>query len=365
MKKLYIFISLLIGLFILFIYVVFSPKKYVITYNINDIVITEEYQKDNKEYFYTINYNNQDYPLYLNKKYTRKRKHIKSVISVEEENETCLKINLSNEKYYICSKNGTLLAQNVISNRMKEKLELNTVEENVLDTYHGISIYNNELRFFIWNYKGFYQLYDQNTELDKIFDKDNYQNNLTFQTDKYLIFPDYDSDYYFTKLYVYDIRKHFLTSILSDFEISYESFFLGYYKNKVYLVDKKNKFEYEIDLKKEKFNIISKDNTCKIIENNEWKNISLTKVINQEIIFSSKNIYHYYLKDNTLYLDINNYTIKVSNLNIKQIVRMDNNKVYYLSNNKLYSYEYLKEEQLLLKYSEWDFNYSNHIFIFE
>ena len=92
--------------------------------------------------------------------------------------------------------------------------------------------------------------------------------------------------------------------------------------------------------------------------------MTLTKLINNELKFTNNSIINYKLEDNTLYLIIDNKKIKISNENIKQIIHTNSNIVYYLSENKLYSYEYLKDETLLLKYDEWNFNYNNHIFIF-
>ena len=365
MKKLYTVIFIISILFIIFLIVILSPKNYVLNYVINDIKITEEYQKDNHGYLYILNSEEIDYPIFLPKKYTRKRKHITTIEKYEEKDGTCLIVNISGEKKSICSQKGNLIDANTTSSAMKKLIGYDSKKPEVQSTYQNISIYNKSNRFLIWNYKGFYSIPDLDEDLNKFFNKDNYQNSLTYQSNNLLFFPDYDSEYFFTKLYVYDINKKTLKSIISDFEISYESFFLGVYKNKAYLVDKKNKFEYEIDLKKSKFNIISKENTCRILENNVWKNESLTKVINQEIKFSNKEIYNYYLDNSTLYLTIDNYPIIISNLKVKQIVKSNGSKVYYLSEDKLYSYDYLKNEELLLKYPEWNFNYSNHIFIFD
>ena len=250
------------------------------------------------------------------------------------------------------------------SSFIEKYYNIKPTESKELSTYNKISIYNLKHDYLVWNYKGYYQiLKDDNKSLD-IFKKDNYKNYLSYQTEKYLIFPDYDSEYYFKKIYFYNIEDKILNNITFDNEISYDTYYLGNIDNKVYFIDKKNKCEYELNLKKKTLKIVSKNDYGIIYNNGIWEDATLTKLINNELKFTNNSIINYKLEDNTLYLIIDNKKIKISNENIKQIIHTNSNIVYYLSENKLYSYEYLKDETLLLKYDEWNFNYNNHIFIF-
>ena len=365
MKKLYILISIISLTFIAFLIVVFIPKNYELNYKINDCAISESYLKNDNSYLFLIKYQNVEYPLLINNKYSHKRKLIKNIKINKEEPEICLDIIINNNIYYICSNNNELKMLHTMSNEFLKKhynMENNEIKE--IQNYNNISIYNLDYKYYIWNYKGFYYISNKNTEELNIFTKDNYKNYLTYQTNNYLIYPDYDSEYYFKKIYIYNISKNIEYTIYIEDEISFDSYYLGDVNNKVYFIDKKNKKEYEIDLKKKYIKQISKDNIGYIYENNTLKETSLNKIINNEIVFANQNIIHYLLEENTLYILINNQKIKVSNNKVKQIIYQNNNEIYYLSDNKVYTYNYLSNENLLLKYDEWNFNYNNHIFIF-
>jgi hypothetical protein len=364
MKKFYILISTITIIFIIFLITLFTPKDYKLNYQINNYNIEEAYQKDQNGYSFIITYNNVDYPLFINTKYSRKRKIITKVSTQEENEEICLTIEALNESYYICSNNGTIKTLNTMSDTFLNKYFSQNSLENKILTYKNIDIYNLENNYLIWNYKGFYHISNEEEENLNIFQNDNYQNNLSYQTTKYLIFPDYDSSYYFQKLYIYNAEDNILNDINFDEEISYDSYFLGDLNDKVYLLDKKNKVEYEINLKKFEIKKISKDNQAKYYNKNDWEDISLTKLVNNELTFEFNQIFEYSLENSTLYLNLNGSKIQISNQKVNQIIYSNSSKVYYLVDNKLYSYEYHKNEQLLLKYDEWNFNSSNHIFIF-
>ena len=78
--------------------------------------------------------------------------------------------------------------------------------------------------------------------------------------------------------------------------------------------------------------------------------------------FSYKSNYHYILEDNNLYLKYKDIKTLVSN-NITSIVRISNGDIFYLKEDKLYHYNNIKGESLLLSYFEWNFNYNNMIYI--
>ena len=124
-------------------------------------------------------------------------------------------------------------------------------------------------------------------------------------------------------------------------------------------------FEYDNNFK-EKIPINFKENGNWDLRcyKNKKEEINIIYLMNgKNTLYKIKND-NYILEDNTLYLEILNYKIKVSDKKVKQIVYTSGKKVFYLSEDKLYQYEYLNNEELLLKNEEWNFNYNNHIFIF-
>ena len=71
------------------------------------------------------------------------------------------------------------------------------------------------------------------------------------------------------------------------------------------------------------------------------------------------------LENNTLYMYIDNYKLQISKRNISKIVKYNNLDVYYLSKDILYYYNPFIGEMPLLRYSEWQFNNQNMVFIFD
>ncbi len=141
------------------------------------------------------------------------------------------------------------------------------------------------------------------------------------------------------------------------------SYFLGTHNNKLYLLDPKYKNEYEIDPNKKEITMISKDGNGIYYDKEEVKT-SLNKLIKEKLVFSTYNLYNYNIEDNKLILKINGQNILVSDDKIDNIVKIDNEKVYYLSDGTLYKYTFGKQVQKIISNTEWKFNSANQIFIF-
>lgn len=365
MKKIIIIISTILLLFLSYILVLIIPKNYKLIYQKKDYQITEQYIKDEKKYFFEVKYKSINYPLLISKDYSKKRKLISSIEVKELNKERCLNIKIDKQSYTICSNDNNLKALNTMTSEYLTKYyKIGKQEFKKIDSYKKIDIYNNDDKYFIWNYKGFYLIDSNNHKKIDILKKDNYKNYLTYQAKNYLIIPNYDEEYYFTKIYLLNTYNYKVENIKLENEVSMDTYFLGEYHDKVYFIDKKNKLEYELNLKNKKVKIVSNDNYALYYNGKEFINISINKLINKEEKFLNNNIYNYILDNNTLYLIIDDYKIKVSNLKVNKIIKIANDKVYYLSNNSLYEYKYNGNETKLLDYNEWIFNNNNHIFIF-
>ena len=67
---------------------------------------------------------------------------------------------------------------------------------------------------------------------------------------------DYDNKYEFNKFYLIDIKKGKKETITSNQSISIDSYVQGSYKNDIYLFDKNNKIQYQINIKTKSFSLI-------------------------------------------------------------------------------------------------------------
>lgn len=330
-----------------------KSKDYVLEYAINSYKIKEQYHKDKKVYYINIYNDDTDYAFYLMKKYSNARKIVKD-INVEVKDEyTCVKPIISNyELNAICQKDKVYYV---------EKFTVN--EEKKLETSNSIDIYDKNFTYYIWNGYGLENILTKK-KID-IFKEEHYDNILSYKTDDLIIFANYDEERTFTKFYVFNTTNEKIFTILSDDEISYDSYYLGIVKNKLYLFDKKNMHEYAINLKKLTVEKIDKDNIGQYYDNG-FKKVELSKFKYNDLTFKKQNIINYGLENNILSkeYDNSNNKIIVTPLNVKDIIFYDDDIIYYLSDSSLYAYTEEKGNQLLLQNFEWKFSYLNRIFIF-
>lgn len=357
MKKLYLLITLLIISFVSFILILYIPKNYSIMYKIKKYQVQENYVNNKELYKIFINYNDKTFPFIIDKEYTKNRKIVQDVNVKKKSESICLIIKVFKNKYYSCYENDQLIDYNLLSYRDNDE---------VINQYNKTKIYNyNKLKFYIWNYHGYDYISGDKNQSIKILHKDEYDNFLAYQFQNYLIIPNYDSNYYFTELFIINNSNLEISNFNLNNEISFSTVILGDYKNDIYLLDKKNKVQYKINPKKHTTKVVGLlDKDGIIYQNGKLKNVSLNKIINNNLKFSNILRYNYYLDNHKLYLKISDYKILLSNKDIKEIIKIDNEKVYYLSNSTLYVYSPQSGEIKLLENNEWNFNYKNKIFIF-
>ncbi len=369
MKKIYVFISFFLIPFIIFIFILFSPRDYETIYNINSYKIKESYSLKNKMYKIVVTYNNLDYPLTFTNKYTKNRKIVENITSLTNDEENCLSIIINKETHPVCYSDGKLADYRMMSNLITDnyKLLIKGFSNNVIKKYNNINVYNYyNKKFFIWNYKGYDYISQNQTKTLNLLSEDDYNNQLVYKNDKYILTPNYDEKYYFTKFLVIDSKKLELFDFELDNEISYSTYYLGEIKNNIYLVDKKNKKQYKININKNTIKTIGTENKKGTIYiNKKWEEISLNKLVNEEYKFPVIIKYDYQLINNKLYLIIDDYRILLSKNNVKDIIYINYDEVYYIVEDTLYVYTPKDGEVKLIENNEWNFNYDNKIMIFD
>ena len=94
----------------------------------------------------------------------------------------------------------------------------------------------------------------------------------------------------------------------------------------------------------------------------KWEKVTNQKLKNNRLSFYNTEYYNYTLKDTKLYGTFKKDYL-VTNKDVSKIVKVDNLDIYYISKDTLYYFNPLYGEKPLLKYSEWEFNNTNMIFI--
>lgn len=354
MKKHVVLLITLILLFSIFIYFYFRESSYELEYNIDGLDIIEKYDKDLKAYYFNIEYQENNYELVSLDKYTTKRRLINSVEISEKEQETCFsfqttKINL----YDICTNNDSYYVSTA-NNKAKFK---------TTDTYKNIDISQlDDKTYLLWNYHDFIYLNNTTKKTLKLFSKDVYNMPLIYAFDNYLLVPDYEQEYIFDEIYLINTKNAKITDINLRFDVYFNSYFLGNDKNNVYLYDLKENQEFYIDLNKKE---IYKTNN-KILIDREWQDVSNQNFQKNKPTFSESKSIYFSLENEKIYLSIPDGQDKtlISNREVTELVYNEGLTVYYISEDVLYKNNPYTGEEAILKYSEWNFNYQNMIFIF-
>ena len=363
MNKINRLLLVIASLFIIFIYVYITPKNYELKYKVNNITVKETYNKEDKYYLFEYTHKNNRYKSVIYNDYTKSRKLIKEIKIVNIDNSTCI-VPLSKELSVrpLCSNASQNISYHLIENA-ENKLDESYFEKikPINEKYKNISInYLNDRAFIIWYYNGMHIINKDSKKSISLFDKDVYEIDLAAILNNYFIIPNYDDEYYFDLVYLYDIEKDKKITWELNKTISFDSYVMGGLDNSLYLFDKKQKIEYELVPHKKKLRKV----TPKVLKNGIFHNISSNKLLNNKEVFSYNYPVCFELKDNKLYKVIDDYKELISKNDVTFLVHQDKNEVYYLVGDSLYMYNDIYGEVKLMSNFEWNFNYENLIFVY-
>jgi len=364
----------------------FDSISYKIKVDDNKIKVKEIVNKDN--YYIEIKTDKNIYPIRIHNDIMKKRKIVKDIYLYKDKNIECILpiINdellidmmcykdellydyhaLVGENYSLDKYVNSIKIYNINNFKNKEinKKTIGTVKYNIFNNFNNIVA--------ITTYKGLII----NEEEINIFKKDIYNNNLSVFIDKYYIIADYEKKYSFNNFYIVNLDNKKIAKLESKNDISYDSYIQGIVDDKIYLYDKDNENQYEINIKENKIKIVSSNNYIKYYNNKKWEKMNKTKA-NKEIYFDYEtldndftsydyveevdNYYYLYKKDGISYklyrVDKNNiniykYIIDVPTTNIY----FKDNYLYYVYKDKLYYYSDSTGLKIILENSELEFN---------
>ena len=376
MKKKYRLKKSVISVLVIFIFLIFliifssltKSKSYSVEYNIYEYEISENYDKEKELYYFEITKDKQVYSTTYQSKYLKEKKIIKDIKEYSDEDYKCLVIGSSLIKSYpLCSYKNNIIDYHLVSEALQKKLseyykKPSTIEKNI----GHYELYNTENDLLIWSYKGFNYIKNGEENFIKLFEEDIYEIPLATKINNYLFIPDYEQKYNFNKVYIINLDNLKVKTWKLKYDISFDSYIVGTNDLSIYLIDKKNKIEYELVPEKQKMRILAKGNKQGIIYNKGIiQKESMTKLSTKNYKFTYDYVYNYYLEKQNLYLsylDNANKTL-ISNKEIKELVSIQNDNVFYLVEDTLYRYNLKYGEVKIIKYPEWNINYKNLIFI--
>lgn len=354
MKKNIIFVLGFIFIFFIYQLVVNHPKDYGLIYNINSYNIKESYSKKDKAYYLNIYDDSTNYSFFLKRKYSKKRKLLENIDIYTDDEKTCVKPIVKNETFqYVCNKDNDyfMYLSNSLIESDKEKID-------------SIEVYNKDFTYYIFDGYGVKNVVTK--KKIHFFNNEHYENALSYKGDNFILFANYDDERVFNKFYLIDKESEDYFEIVNEnYEISYDSYFLGMVKNKVYLFDKKNMKEYSIDIKKRVIKLISKGDKG-LFYDLGFDEILLSKLKYETNLFNTGSLVDYVINNSTLYKKYNNSVnrIKITDYSVKTIVSASDEEIFYISDDSLYSYNDTSGNTLLLTNFDWKFNYKNNIYVF-
>ena len=357
-------IILIIALVLFFL---FRRKDYTVTYSVNDYEITESYHKEEDYYSFIIKKGETERFAIVYNQHFSSKKNIDQITEYQTETESCITISSNKVRIEpLCTKEETQISYHLVSDEMKEKLGVTseTKEDTILTTYNNINVYHyRNHNYYIWNYRGFYHINENTTENIQLFDKDIYNPTLITQVNDILVIPDYNADYYFDKVILLDMNTGRTTTWTLETSIYFDSAVLGVYQGDLYIIDKHEKTEWQLNIAKQKQERVGTEQKGGKIYDHEWTNVTMNRLLYQENTFKGTTILEYNIKEGGLYAIFDNHQMKIRESAPSKILSNTDNTVYYLVNDNVYSYNKEEGEKLLLNYFEWNFNSENVIFI--
>lgn len=347
MKKL---VALVLFIFLLFIsYYLMSrrPHNYEVDYVLGGYNVNESYNKAKKIYTFKIGIGDEEYLLNIKNDYMVNKKIITSV--TKKDNCITIDSKLINN-YSICKNDGSYYTD-FYSNKSNNKKS---------ETFEGIDIYDlNNHTYLLWNYNKLIALTNKNYSKISLFNDDLYNLDLYYQLDNYLIVPNYDEKYSFSSLYMVNAKTFKTNKVYLNIDLYYDSYFVGNYKDDIYLYDHKKETLYRIN----PFKKTIVKNKYEYFDDNKWINSNKKDFKNEKVYFNMTKDFYYGIDNKKLIYYTPSYEVNVTNINVDYLVRSDEKEAFFISNGILYYVNIYDNIYKVLGYKEWNYNKGN-IFIF-
>ena len=381
-KNLLIFLLVFIGLKqVIFMF----DKGHNINYNIGNFNIKEIYTSNDNNYYFKIKSDKLSINFQIKENYNKSEKIIKKLHYKKIDDYKCL-FPLFKENRQLtdimCLKDNIIYYANTLNNKnIQNYFKKKGYKNKYKDKAKQISITNTQSIYkenitkntyiAIETYKGLKLFNGKETEV-KIFENDVYKKPISIFTDKYYLVADYNSEYTFNKMHLVNIINGEKITIRSYDDISFDSYIMGEVDGKIYMFDKENNKQYEIDLEEKMINHIGNKNNIKYY-NGKWTTITLNEAKSEKKFTSFKeiegyekvdkvnNYYYFYKKDNNTYkiyrADKNNKKLKTYLFDTTDITNITyiNDNIYYKNQNTLILYSKNTSKKLITE-KEIEFN---------
>ena len=372
--------SLIIVLLLLvyqFLITLFKNNHYV-TYTISNgdlFNIDEKYIKSNNQDYYLIKVNNKDknFVFKIENDFNKQKNIVEDIEIIEQDGFYCIGLNLVGKDKYsypMCVKDNITYSYSSVKDIVNFNNYISNMKDKNYNKYASQSVKKDELGLIInkdyiddneiimiYGYKQINLFYANYSRTFTFSSLDNYKNSYGTLVGNYYLIPKITSLPTFDIYIKYDVIDGIKKEIELPKSISKQSYINGVNDNKLYLFDKSNKEQIEIDPREDKVSIIGKtDKEGITFVNGKEVSISVYDLEKNEVLFEqsrddykdidgeflmANDYYAIYKKGDYFYKVYKEYQdvpILLFNDSDAKSIKLRNDNIYFIKGDGLYKY---------------------------
>lgn len=387
----YIFIILIVALGIQFVVNFLKTEHdidYILSVDGDNANVNEIYRKsgDIDYYFLNIEYKGNKYFFEIDNYFNKQKEIVQNITISKFDDYLCMSLEYIDDlnSMPLCSKDGNLYSY--IS--LNSKYDFSSIikdyqfkDTSEISSYSDLTInkdflYDNE-NLLIYNYKEIIKIKNNDINQLTFSTYDDYKNTYGTLVGEYYVIPKNNNTPEYSAYMTYNLTNDVIKSLELPEKMSRQIYINGVYDNKLYVFDKSNLRQYEIDPSNNEITIVgTKDKSGILYKDGALTTVSVQE-LNSDVITFSEDIsaysnidydeiyvldkYAIYLKGNNFYKvykdQIDNPILLFSESNFKE-VKVREGKIYYIKNDSLYRYDDYGILQLV-KREEFKYNSQN------
>lgn len=369
-----------------------------VEYDISGYTVEEDYIKKSGKDYYLIkaSKDGKEYIFNAQNEFNKNEKIIKEIISYDTDDISCATIIYTNNSSStpLCYKDKILHSYISVENEpgMSEYLEqlnkyaedkITPSDESYVFAYNEIyknNLYKNE-DIIMYNYKNIIKINGERTMTFDFSNKDVFKNEYGTLVGKYYVIPKMRNSIEFSHYLIVDLEKETVEEIDLAREvsakISSQMYVNGIYNSNLYIFDKSNLVQYEINPGKGEIKVVgNKDKKGIVYKNGQEEEIGVYTLNNEKVTFTEnydayKEIDYdqifltsngaVYVKDGVFYKVYNNYLknpIYLFEAKNVQDIKVKEDNIYYINDQFLYRYNDYGNVRIL-KREQFKYDYTN------
>lgn len=369
-----------------------------VEYDISGYTVEEDYIKKSGKDYYLIkaSKDGKEYIFNAQNEFNKNEKIIKEIIPYDTDDISCATIIYTNNSSStpLCYKDKILHSYISVENEpgMSEYLKqlnkyaedkITSSDESYVFAYNEIyknNLYKNE-DIIMYNYKNIIKINGERTMTFDFSNKDVFKNEYGTLVGKYYVIPKMRNNIEFSHYLIVDLEKETVEEIDLAREvsanISSQMYVNGIYNSNLYIFDKSNLVQYEINPDKGEIKVVgNKDKKGIVYKNGQEEEIGVYTLNNEKVTFTEnydayKEIDYdqifltsngaVYVKDGVFYKVYNNYLknpIYLFEAKNVQDIKVKEDNIYYINDQFLYRYNDYGNVRIL-KREQFKYDYTN------